>query len=128
MLVEAAMSVGADMIFMVKTNINGLCKDIIDNMKNDWMLGFYLVLKIKSVVPKDRPLISIGYKYKIQKVLYLIATEDTGNIKADITFVFNYPEPFDNVDIKPVYHPLLCLSNLYRLMRLNNTKKRVSLI
>ena len=54
------------------------------------------------MVPGDRPLIAIGHNYKSRNVLSLIATEDAGSTKADITYLSKYPGPFDNVAILPV--------------------------
>ena len=60
---ESAMDVGSYMIDMLKTNKQILFKDAINNLKNDWPGGSYLVLKRKSVTPRDRLLFAIGYKY-----------------------------------------------------------------
>ena len=65
------------------------------------------MLKINSVVPGDRLLIDVGCKYISWKVLYLIATEDSGIIKYGITYLSKYPYPFYNVAILPVAHPIL---------------------
>ena len=50
-----------------------MIKDIIRNLTKDWPGGSYLVLKKKYMVPRDRPLIDIGYKYNMRKVIYYIA-------------------------------------------------------
>ena len=52
----------AELIGMVKTKTKVLCKDTIDELTKDWPGGSYLVLRRKSMVPRDRPLIYIGYK------------------------------------------------------------------
>ena len=44
---------------MVKTNKKGFYKDTNKNLTNDWMVGSYLMLKKKPMVPGYRPLISI---------------------------------------------------------------------
>ena len=49
--------------------------------------GSYLALKIKSAVPVDRTLIAIGYNQNTQKVLYLLATEDSGRTNNYITYL-----------------------------------------
>ena len=51
--------VGAKLIGMVKRNTKGFCKDTIDNLTKDWPGGSYLVLRIKTMVPRYRPLIAI---------------------------------------------------------------------
>ena len=71
---EAVMDVGANMVGIVKINTKGFCKDTIENLKKYWPRCSYLVLKRKSVVPRDRPLISIGCKYNTRKVLFFIST------------------------------------------------------
>ena len=50
---------------MVKTNNKGYRKKTIDNLKNDWTGGSYLVLSIKTMVPRGRSIIAIGYKYNV---------------------------------------------------------------
>ena len=78
------MNVGADSIGLMKTNTKGFCKDISKNMTKYWTGGSYLVFKINTMVPGDRPLISIDYKYNSLKVLYLIATEGAGGTTSGI--------------------------------------------
>ena len=70
------------------------------------------MLNRKYVVPGDRPLIDIGCNYNVQKVLYFIDTEDAGSIKYGITYLYNYPGLFDNVDFCPVASPLV-MSKLF---------------
>ena len=73
---EAAMEVGAELIGMVKTNTKGLCKETIEKLTKYWPGVSYLVLRSNPMVPGDRPLISIRYKYNAQKVLYFIVTDN----------------------------------------------------
>ena len=80
------------------------------------------------MVPGGRQLIDVGYKYKEQKVVYFIVTEDTGSTKSDITYFYNYTYQFYNVAIHPVLVPLSCISSLGVLMRLTPTKTQVILI
>ena len=56
------MEVGAELIGMVKTNTNLLCKDTTEKLTKDRPGGSYLVLRSKPMVPRGRPIISIGYK------------------------------------------------------------------
>ena len=51
------------------------------------------------MVPGDRPLIAIGYKYNARKVLYFIVTENAGSTKTDIPYLSKYPDQFTNVVI-----------------------------
>ena len=108
----ADMDVGVDMVSVVKINKKGFSKDAIEKTTKDWPGGFYLMLKIKYVVPGDRPIIAIGCKYKAKKVIYLIATEDAGITKFGIPYLYKYPENFYNVSIHPVSHPLV-MSRLF---------------
>ena len=54
------------------------------------------MLKRKYVVPRDRPLIAIGYKYNTQKVLYFIAAEHIWELSVLCYHIIrvNYPYPF----------------------------------
>ena len=57
-LTEAVMAFGTNIIGVVETNTKLLFKDNIDKLTNNWPVGSYLVLNIKTVVP--RPLIDVG--------------------------------------------------------------------
>ena len=59
------MGLVADIIGMVKTNTKLSCKDNIEKLKNYWPGDTYPVLNKKYMVPGNRPLISIGYKYNV---------------------------------------------------------------
>ena len=63
------MDVGAEIIVMFKINRKLSCKDSIRNLTKDCPGGSYLMLKIQYMLPRDRPLIDIGYKYSVCKVL-----------------------------------------------------------
>ena len=65
------------------------------------------MLKRKSTETGDRPLIDIGYKYNVHKVISLIDTEDAGSTKDGITYLSNFPDLFANVAIIPVSQPLV---------------------
>ena len=84
---EAAMDVGEYMIGMVKLNTQGLCKNTIEKLTNDWPGDSYFVLNRKSTVPRDRPPISIVHKYNTRKALFFIYTEDEGSKKSVITYL-----------------------------------------
>ena len=66
--------VAADMICVVKTNTNGLCKDTIEKQTKDFPGGSYVELKRNYVVPGYSPLMFIRYKYNYWKVLSFIVT------------------------------------------------------
>ena len=81
------MEVGADLIGMVKTNIKGFCKETIEKLGKDWPGGSYLMLRSKHMVPLDRPLIVIGYKYNARKVLYFIVIYNAGSTQAGLHYL-----------------------------------------
>ena len=54
------------------------------------------------MVPVDRPLIAIGYKYNAHKFLYLIVTYNAGIKNTSIPCLSKYPDQFNNVAISPV--------------------------
>ena len=87
---------------MVETNKKVVCKETIENLTKDWSGGSYLMLRIKPVVPRGRPLISIGCKYNKQKVIYFIVTENSENTQAGLPYLSNYPDQFTNISIRPI--------------------------
>ena len=101
-LEEATMEVGADLVGMIKANIKGFCKDIIDNLTKDWPGGSYFMLRSKPIVPRRRPLIAVGYKYNTRKVLSFIVTNNVGSTHAGHTYLSKYPDYFSNLSIFPV--------------------------
>ena len=70
------MKVGAELISMVKANTKGFCKETIDKLTKNWPGGSYLVLRSNPMVPGDRPLSAIGYKYTAWKVLSFIVIDN----------------------------------------------------
>ena len=101
------MEMGAELIGMVKTNTKGFCKEKIEKITKDWPRGSYLVLRRKHMVPGDRLLVAIGYKYNAQKFLSFIVTDDAGITKTGIPCLSKYPDQFTNVAIRPVSRPLV---------------------
>ena len=65
------------------------------------------MLRSKPMVPGDRPLIAIGYKYNAHKVLSFIVTDNSDITKTDIPYLSNYPDQFTNVAIRPIARPLV---------------------
>ena len=83
------MELVAELIGMVKTNTKGFCKETIEKLTKYWPGGCsYLVLRSKHMVPRDRPLIAIGYKYNMRKVLSFIVTDNAGSTKTDAYSLF----------------------------------------
>ena len=101
------MGVGDDLVGMVNTNTKGFCKDTIEKLTKGWPGGSYLVLKIKPVVPGDRPLVDIGYKYNARKVLYFIVAYNIGSTKTGIPYLYHYPDQFTNFSIRSVARTLV---------------------
>ena len=92
---------------MVKTNTKGLFKETIGKLTKDCPGGSYLVLSSKSMVPRGRPPIVIGYKYNTRKFLSFIVTYNTVSTQVGIPYLSKYPDQFSNVDIRPVALPLV---------------------
>ena len=122
-LAEATMYVCADIIGMVKINIKGFCKDTIDEIKNDFPGGSYLVLRSKPMIPWGRPLFSIGYKYNAWKVISFIATYYAGSTKSGIPYLYKYQDTFSNVAIHPVARPLVMCKFFISVNEVDSHKK-----
>ena len=58
------------------------------------------------MVPGVRPIIDLGYKYTVRKVLSFIFTNNAGSTLAGITYLSKYPDKFTNVAICAVARPL----------------------
>ena len=74
-----------------------------------------------------RPPIDIGYKHNARNVLSFTVTDNSGSTKTGIPYLYNYPDQFTNVAIRPVAHPLFMSKNIL-LMRLTPTTNKYSLI
>ena len=105
---EAAMELGAELIGLVMTNTKGFCKEKIEKLKKDWPGGSYLVLSSKPIVPGDRTLIAIGYKYNARKVLYFIVTENAGSTKTGIPYYLSILTNLLMLPFALLLVPLLC--------------------
>ena len=65
------------------------------------------MLRIKPMVPGDKPFIATGYKYNARKVLSFIVTDNAGRTNTGIPYLSKYPDQCTNVDIRPVAFPLV---------------------
>ena len=101
------MEMAAELIGMVKTNTKVFCKETIEKLAKDWPGGSYLVLRSKPMVTRYRPLIAIGYRYNVRKVLSFIVTDKSGSTNTGIPYLFKYPNQFNNISIRPVVCPLV---------------------
>ena len=79
------------------------------------------------MVPGDKPLIAIGYKYNARNVLYFIFKDSAGRTKTSITYLSKYPNQFTNVSIRPVAC-LFVMSILLLLTRLTPITNQDSMI
>ena len=59
------------------------------------------------MVPRGRPLISIGYRYNARNVIYFTVEDNEEIIHAGLPYLSNYPDHFNNASIHPVAHPLI---------------------
>ena len=59
------------------------------------------------MVPGERSLIAIGYKYNTRKVLSFIVIDNAGSTKTGIPYLSKYTDQFTNVAIRPVARPLV---------------------
>ena len=66
------------------------------------------------MVPGERPLVDIGYKYNVQKVIYFIFTDNSGITKTGIPYLSQYPYQYNNVAIRPVARPLFMSKKICR--------------
>ena len=80
------------------------------------------------MVPGDRLLIAIGYKYNMRKVLYFIVIDNTGITQRGLTYLSKYSDQFTNVAIFPVDRLLVMSTYFLLLMRLTPTINQGSLI
>ena len=64
------------------------------------------MLSSKPMVPGGRPLIAIGYKYSMRKVLSFIVTYNAGNTQAGLLYLYKHPDQFCNFSIRPIALPL----------------------
>ena len=74
------------------------------------------------MIPKDRPLISIGYKQNVWNVLSFIVTDNTGSTNTGIYYLSKYTDQFNNVSILPVARPLV-MSKEYAVNEVDSHNK-----
>ena len=59
------------------------------------------------MLPGERQLLAIYYKYNSRKVLSFVAKLGAESTTLGIPYLSKYPDQFYNVSIRPVAHPLL---------------------
>ena len=67
--VQESVSIGVDLVGIVKTNTKVFCKDTIEVLVKDYPVGSYIVLRSNIMVTWKRLLIAIDYKYYSRKLL-----------------------------------------------------------
>ena len=65
------------------------------------------MLSSNPMVPGGRPLIDIGYKYNMRKILYFIVKDNAWSTQAGLPYLTKYPDQFNNVSLRPVALPLV---------------------
>ena len=65
------------------------------------------MLRRNPMVPGGRPLIAIGYKYNVRKVISFIVTDNSGITQEILTCLFKYTDQFTNFSITLLISPLL---------------------
>ena len=60
------------------------------------------MLRSKPMVPRDRPLIAIVYKYNSRKVISFIVTDNAGITNTGNPYLSKFPEKITNFYIRPV--------------------------
>ena len=113
---EAAASIDVDLVGMVK-KIKVFCKAAIDNLTKDWPGGYYIVFSIKSMVPVERPLLAIGYKYNSRKVLFFLLQQWRGALHWVFLIYRSILTNFLMSQFTLLLTPFSCLSFLVQLMR-----------
>ena len=103
---EVAVSIGVDLIGMVKANTKLFYKATVEGLTNDCLGRSYILLRIEPMVPGARPLLNISYKYNC-RFLSFVAESGEGVTTLGIPYLLKYPDQFSNVSILPVAHPLL---------------------
>ena len=98
---KSVIGVGDEIIGVLKTNRKVF--NTMYNMMHNFPGGFYLMLNSKTVVPGDRPILTIGCKFNYREVLSFIATERGGSTKYGIPHLSKFNDQFDNASTLPVY-------------------------
>ena len=112
------------MIGIEKTNNKELCNHTIENLTKDWPGGSYLVLKSKPMVPRGRPLIDIGYKYIVWKVISFIFQIMQGSHRQGFPIYLSFLTSLLMFPFALFLVPFSCLSFLEQLMGLTPTKNK----
>ena len=94
----------------------------LEQLTKDGPGGLYLVLKSTTIVPGDRTLMAIRYKYNSRKVLGFIATKGAGSNAPGNPYLSRFPDIYPNVSVCPVVHPNLLgrYSNAYNAIDSRN--------
>ena len=99
----------------MKTNTKVFFKAAIEGLMKYWPGVSYIVLRSNVMVPGERLIISIGYRYNSGKVLSFIAIAGAGITTLGIPYLSNYLDQFSNVSIQYDAGPNL-MSNFFGLV------------
>ena len=80
------------------------------------------------MLPGFRPIISIGYKYNMRKVISFIVTDNAGSTEARIPYYLTILTSFLMFSFILLLVPFYCISSLGMLMRLTATKNQSIMI
>ena len=97
----------AHLIDIFKTNTEVFCKETTEKLTNYWTGSSYIMLRIKTMVPRARLLIAICHKYNSQKFIFFIFTDNKVITQAGLTYLSKYPDQFYNVSILSDSFPLV---------------------
>ena len=115
-------------IGIVNINKKVLCNDNLYKLSKDWPEGYYLVLKINSVLPNYKPIIAIGYNYNAHSFLSSITTEDTRSTILVFPIFISVVNRFIMLPFALLFTLLSCLCYLGLLMRFTPTTNPYSMI
>ena len=74
------------------------------------------------MMPRDRPIMYIVYKYNMQKVLSFITAEVAGSTKGVITYLSKYHAMFSSFSIHTVYFSLVIYEFFVSVNEVKNLK------
>ena len=75
------------------------------------------------MVPGGSPLIAIGYKYNVRKVIYFIVTDNAGSTQTGLPYLSKYPDQFTNSSICPISRPFVMSKNISAVNEVDSNKK-----
>ena len=71
----------------------------------DWPGRLYIIMNIITIVPGDRPLMTIEYKYNSRKFLGFVANEGGGITEPCNTYLSRFPKIYYYFYVLPIFCP-----------------------